>query len=68
MYRERRPHYGVIFLRLEDERAANKIFVLKQLVAQYAGQLPDRFVVVTEKRVRFAGAVTLPSEPEPPAS
>ena len=68
VYRERRPHRGVIFLRLEDERAASKIFVLKQLLTQYAEQLPDRFVVVTEKRVRFANAVTLPSEPEPPAT
>lgn len=66
VYRECRPHHGVIFLRLEDERSANKIFVLEQLLTQYAEQLSDRFVVVTEKRVRFAGAVTLPSEPEPP--
>jgi predicted nuclease of predicted toxin-antitoxin system len=28
VYRERRPHRGVIFMRLEDERAANKIEVL----------------------------------------
>ncbi len=63
VYRERQPHHGVIFLRLEDERAANKILVLKQLLAQYANQLPDKFVVVTEKRVRFAGEVILPSEP-----
>ncbi len=67
VYRERRPHHGVIFLRLEDERAANKIFVLEQLLAQYADQIPDRFVVVTDKRVRFAGAVSLPSDSELPA-
>ena len=33
VYRERHPHHGVIFLRLEDERAASKILVLKQLLA-----------------------------------
>ena len=55
VFRERRLHHGVIFLRLNDERAANKIFVLKRLLAQYPGQLADRFVVVTEERVRFAG-------------
>lgn len=33
VYRERRPHYGVVFLRLDDERAANKILVLKRLLA-----------------------------------
>lgn len=68
VYRERRPHHGVVFLRLEDERAANKIFVLKQLLAQYAEQLSDHFVVVTEKRVRFAGVVVLPPEPDLPAA
>ena len=66
VYRERHPHHGVIFLRLEDERAASKILVLKQLLAQYVKQLADQFIVVTEKRIRFAGVVTLP--PEPPVA
>jgi len=56
VYRERRLHRGVIFLRLEDERAANKITVLEQLLARYADRLPDSFVVVTETQVRFARA------------
>ena len=30
VYRERRPHKGVIFLRLDDERPANKIAVLQR--------------------------------------
>ena len=68
VYRERRPHHGVIFLRLNNERAANKVLVLERLLAQYAEQLSDRFVVVTEDRVRFAGLVSLPSEPEPSAA
>ncbi len=55
VYRERRPHHGVVFLRLNDERAANKILVLRKLLAQYADQLADRFIVVTDERVRFAG-------------
>jgi predicted nuclease of predicted toxin-antitoxin system len=54
VYRERRPHRGVIFLRLEDERAANKIEVLRRLIEGYADKLADRFVVVTDTRVRFA--------------
>jgi predicted nuclease of predicted toxin-antitoxin system len=54
VYRERHPHHGVIFLRLADERAANKIDVLRRLLEGYAERLPDRFVVVTEDRVRFA--------------
>lgn len=54
VYRQRRPHRGVIFLRLEDETAPSKIRTLTHLLRNYADQLPSRFVVVTEKRVRFA--------------
>ena len=54
VYRERRPHRGVIFMRLEDERAANKIEVLRKLLDSYSDRLADQFVVVTESRVRFA--------------
>jgi len=56
VYREQRPHRGVVFLRLDDERAASKIEVLRQLLVRYADRLPDHFVVVTETRVRFARA------------
>ena len=55
VFRERRKHHGVIFLRLDDERAANKIEVLRQLIENYANKLPEQFVTVTETKVRFAG-------------
>lgn len=54
VYRERRPHRGVIFMRLQDERATNKIAVLRRLFEAYADKLADQFIVVTETRVRFA--------------
>jgi predicted nuclease of predicted toxin-antitoxin system len=54
VYREQRPHRGIIFLRLADDRATNKIDVMRRLLESYANRLPDRFVVVTETRVRFA--------------
>ena len=54
VYRERRLHRGVIFMRLEDERATNKIEVLRRLLEGHADRLTDRFVVVTDTRVRFA--------------
>lgn len=54
VYRERRPHRGVIFMRLENERATNKIEVLRRLLEGHADKLTDRFVVVTEAQVRFA--------------
>lgn len=54
VYREHRPHHGVILLRLEDERPANAIRVIQRLLQGFANQLPDRFVVVSESQVRFA--------------
>ncbi|HSM83061.1 MAG TPA: DUF5615 family PIN-like protein [Nodosilinea sp.] len=54
VYRDRQPHRGVIFLRLEDERSANKVVVLQRLLESYPDQISDNFVVATEKRVRFA--------------
>ena len=54
VYRERRPHRGVVFLRLEDERAAKKIDTVRRLLEGYADRLVDNFVVVTERQVRFA--------------
>ena len=54
VYRERRPHRGVILLRLDDERAASKIDTLRRLLRDYADRLADHFVVVTETTVRFA--------------
>lgn len=54
VYREGRPHRGVLFLRLEDERTTIKIETIRLLLERYADQLSDRFVVVTENKVRFA--------------
>jgi predicted nuclease of predicted toxin-antitoxin system len=56
VYRERRPHKGVILLRLDDERAHNKIATLRRLLDQHADQLAGNFAVVTERRVRLARA------------
>lgn len=54
VYRDQRPHRGIVFLRLEDERATNKVEVLCRLFAHYADQLQNHFVIVTETQVRFA--------------
>src|SRR5689334_22372590 len=54
IFRERHSHHGVVFMRLADERAANKIEVLRRLLESYSEKLPEEFVVVTETKVRFA--------------
>ena len=54
VFRNGRLHKGVVLLRLEDERATSKIKVLSHLLEKYIDRLPNAFVVVTEKQVRFA--------------
>ena len=54
VFREQRSHRGIIFMRLEDERATTKINVLQRLVEGYADRLEDQLVVVSETLVRFA--------------
>ena len=53
VYREKQPHHGVVFLRLQDERAESKIDAIEKLLDGYEDQLADAFVVVTETFVRF---------------
>jgi predicted nuclease of predicted toxin-antitoxin system len=53
VHREKYLHRGIIFLRLQDERSGNKIGVLQRLLSMYLQRIPDNFVVVTEKQVRF---------------
>ena len=55
VFREKKQHKGVILLRIEDERAANKIAVLKQLLEKYESFLLGQFIVVTETTVRMTG-------------
>jgi len=54
VFREQRPHKGVVLLRLDDERAGSKIKTVERLLREYPGRLADCFVVVTEAQVRFA--------------
>ena len=54
IYRERKPHRGVILLRLADERVAIKIEVLQKLLSMYSDRVPNQFGVVTETTARFA--------------
>ena len=58
VFREQRPHRGVILLRIENQLSTNKIALLQKLLAEYPEQLSDSFIVLTEKLIRFAGART----------
>ena len=53
VFRERRPHKGVVLLRLDDERTAIKIATVKRLLSNYSDRLANQYIVVTEAKVRF---------------
>jgi len=53
VFREKKPHKGVILLRLYDERPPNKIAVLQRLIEKYEKSIPKNFIVVTETTVRI---------------
>ena len=55
IFRDGMAHQGVIFMRLVDHRAANKIAVMQRLLASHGGRIAGRFVVVSESAVRIAG-------------
>ena len=55
VYQDMKPHKGIILLRLDDERAKNKISVIQRLLENYLDRLQDNFVVATEQRVRISG-------------
>ena len=53
IFRDNPPHKGIILLRLNDERKANKITVIQQMLESYSKELGNNFIVVTENRVRI---------------
>jgi predicted nuclease of predicted toxin-antitoxin system len=52
IYRSGGAHRGIILLRLRDERAANKIQMMKQVLTRVRDRLPNHYVVVTEAGIR----------------
>jgi predicted nuclease of predicted toxin-antitoxin system len=51
--REKRPHHGVVLLRLVNPSPTRQIQALDELIKNHAGSLPDHFVVVTDAGVRI---------------
>jgi predicted nuclease of predicted toxin-antitoxin system len=49
------PHAGVLLLRMPGARAAENVSVVEEIVAQYGDQLPQRFSVYRNGRLRIRG-------------
>ena len=52
VFRNGLAHLGVVLLRLRDERAANKVRMMKVVLAQVGERLRNHYVVATESGIR----------------
>ena len=53
IFRRGYSHHGVLFMRLQDDSAANRVRVVKAVLDQYTDFLKMNFLVATEKQVRI---------------
>lgn len=53
VFRNGRPHHGMVLLRLRDESSTNRVRVTKAVVEQFTDRLAHGFTVATERSVRF---------------
>jgi predicted nuclease of predicted toxin-antitoxin system len=58
-FRSGQAYHGVLFLRLHDEKPANRIRVVRATLEQYADRLAGNFVVASEAGVRIRPALRL---------
>ena len=53
VYRDGHTHVGVVLLRLKDSHPTSKVAAIERLLASHGERIIGRFVVVTERKVRF---------------
>ena len=53
VFRDSKPHVGVIFLRLQKESVENIVFVLESVLQKHADKLERRFTTASETDVRI---------------
>jgi predicted nuclease of predicted toxin-antitoxin system len=53
VYRSGQPHAGVLLLRLEAARTAEKVRVVTDILTTYGNQLPGHFAVYQDGRLRI---------------
>jgi predicted nuclease of predicted toxin-antitoxin system len=53
IYRSRLPHAGVLLFRLQDETAANRVRMIRQVLHSCGNKLQGNFVVASERKIRI---------------
>ena len=54
IFRDKRKHNGVIYMRLVNERTPHKISCLKNILDQHSDKINKHFIVATETSIRIA--------------
>jgi predicted nuclease of predicted toxin-antitoxin system len=53
IYRSRLPHAGVLLFRLQDESAANRARMIRQVLQSCGEKLQGSFVIASERKIRI---------------
>jgi predicted nuclease of predicted toxin-antitoxin system len=53
VYRSGLPHVGVILFRLDDESAANRVRMMREVLRLCGNNLKDNFIVASERKIRI---------------
>lgn len=53
IYRHKKTHFGIVLIRLESLKSAEKALLITKLVAEHAQDLENSFTVVGEKFIRI---------------
>lgn len=53
VYKSKWPHWGVLLLRLEDERSEEKIRVIETILKNYSSKINTKFSVFRDEKLRI---------------
>lgn len=53
IHRKKLPHYGVIFLRLEEDTPSKRIEIVKNAIDRFGEKIKGKFFVASEKGFRI---------------
>ncbi|MGH7456758.1 MAG: DUF5615 family PIN-like protein [bacterium] len=53
VYRSGLPHAGVVLFRLQDESAANRVRMMREVLRSCADKLEGNFVIASERKIRI---------------
>jgi len=62
VFRQGFPHDGVLLLRLQNDSSANRVRVVKAVLAQYGHLLKTNFLVATETGIRIRQKIEHPCD------